>query len=251
MPTQLTALHGFTETDETWAEVLAPLATGPLASSLPCQLRCPLMPGHGWRPCPATTTIASVAAEVAAALPADGDLLGYSMGGRIALQLALAHPGRVRRLVLVSCNAGIRDPRERQERQARDAHLADILDQDGIGPFVAWWENTPALRPAHPLPRAVEEELRSRRLNQEPHGLADALHCLGTGAMSDLWPRLSGLRLPVLLIAGQADVHYVTLMREMAGLIPGARLEVVADAGHAVHREQPARLCALVHDFLR
>lgn len=242
MPTSLTALHGFTETDETWTEVLAPLAS---------PLRCPLMPGHGWRPCPPDTTIPSLAGELAAMLPAGGDLLGYSMGGRIALQLVLDHPGKVRRLVLVSCNAGIRDARERQERQARDEHLADILDQDGLGPFVAWWENTPALRPARPLPRTVEEALRSRRLNQDPHGLADALHCLGAGAMPDLWPRLGGLRLPVLLIAGAADARYVGLMGEMAKLIPGARLAVVPDAGHAVHREQPERLCALVRDFLR
>lgn len=242
MATLLTALHGFTETDETWTEVLTPL-------SIP--VRCPLMPGHGWRPCPPATTIASVATELAATLPAGGDLLGYSMGGRIALQLALSHPGRVRRLVLVSCNAGIRDARERQERQERDEHLADILDQDGLGPFVSWWENTPALRPAKPLPRAVEEALRSRRLNQDPHGLADALHCLGTSAMADLWPRLGTLAMPVLLIAGDTDLRYVALMREMANLIPGARLEIVPDAGHAVHREQPARLCALVADFLR
>ncbi len=245
MSTPLTALHGFTETDETWAEVLVPLA-GPF----PRALICPLMPGHGWRPCSPGTTIPTLAGELAATLPAGGDLLGYSMGGRIALQLALDHPGQVRRLVLVSCNAGIRDARERQERQARDEHLADILDQDGLGPFVSWWENTPALRPAHPLPRAIDEALRSRRLNQDPHGLADALHCLGAGAMPDLWPRLAELPLPVLLIAGATDQRYVTLMGEMAKLIPGARLAVIPDAGHAVHREQPARLCALVRGFL-
>lgn len=239
--TTLTALHGFTETDETWAEVLAPLGAA---------VRCPLMPGHGWRPCPAGTTVPGVAAELAATLPAGGDLLGYSMGGRIALQLALDHPGRVRRLVLVSCNAGIRTAAERRERLARDEHLADILDQDGLGPFVAWWETCAALRPARPLPRVVEEELRSRRLNQDPHGLADALRRIGAGPMPDLWPRLGALALPVLLIAGAADARYAALMREMAELIPGARLEIVPDAGHAVHREQAARLCALVRGFL-
>jgi 2-succinyl-6-hydroxy-2,4-cyclohexadiene-1-carboxylate synthase len=153
--------------------------------------------------------------------------------------------------VLISCNAGIRAARERQERQARDAHLADILDQDGLGPFVAWWERSPALSPARPLPRAVEEELRSRRLNQDPHGLADALHCLGAGAMDDLWPRLGALRLPVLLIAGSADRRYVGLMGEMAALIPGARLAEVPGSGHAVHREQPEALRAVVGEFLR
>ena len=236
----LTALHGFTEDDTVWQEALAPLGLS---------LRCPLLPGHGWKPCPADTTFAGLAAELAATLPAGGDLLGYSLGGRLALQIALDHPRHVRRLVLVSCTAGIRVEAERAARVHSDEHLAEVLSEDGIGPFVAWWQANPALRPAKPLSRAEEEALRSRRLNQDPRGLAMALRRLGAGAMADLWPRLGELRLPVLLIAGAADTRYVATMRAMAGLIPGARLELVPDAGHAVHREQAERVRTLVGAF--
>jgi 2-succinyl-6-hydroxy-2,4-cyclohexadiene-1-carboxylate synthase len=232
------ALHGFTETDQLWAEALAPLGPG---------TRCALLPGHGWAPCPAGTTLAGAAA----ALPLrGGDLIGYSMGGRLALQAALDFPAQVRRLVLVSCHAGLRSERERELRRRQDARVAAIIEEDGLGAFVAWWQANPALRPARPQPRDEQQRLRGVRLGQDPRGLAAALRCLGAGAMDDLWPRLGALDLPVLLVAGAADAAYRERLAEMARLLPRARFEVVPDAGHAVHREQPAALAALVHRFL-
>lgn len=237
----LTALHGFTETDDVWTEVLEPLKR---------PVRCPLLPGHGWKPCPAGTTIKSVASEIAAKLPANGDLLGYSLGGRIALQLALDHPGTLKRLVLISSTAGLRDAKEREKRVRHDHAFAEVLEEDGLGPFVAWWESNPALKPARVLPRAMIEQLRCRRLNQDPRGLAGVLRHLGTGGMLDLWPRLGELKLPVLLIAGESDPRYVEVMTAMAAKIPGARLELVPGCGHAVHREAPNELIDLLRMFL-
>jgi 2-succinyl-6-hydroxy-2,4-cyclohexadiene-1-carboxylate synthase len=235
-------LHGFTETDLFWQETLGP--------QLPAE--CVLLPGHGWKPCPDGTTLKSVAAGFAQRLPADGsgDLLGYSLGGRIALQLALDHPGRLRRLVLVSCVAGMRDPAERAARIKRDEGLAQILEEDGIGSFLALWESNATLKPAKPLPHRVCETIRSMRMNQDPNGLAAALRSLGVGTMEDLWDRLPTLRVPTLLIAGEHDQRYVKAMGEMAKLIPGARFEIVAGSGHAVHREQPYELRRLVSQFL-
>ncbi len=237
----LTALHGFTETDETWREILAPLAR---------PLRCPLLPGHGWRPCPPGTSVQTVAAEIAAKLPAGGDLLGYSLGGRVALQTALDHPAKVQRLVLISSTAGLRDAAERKRRQSHDLHFAEVLEEDGLGPFVSWWETNPALKPARVLPRKLTERLRSLRLNQDPRGLAGALRHLGTGGMTDLWPRLGTLKMPVLLIAGEVDLRYATVMKEMAAKIPGAQLELIPNCGHAVHREAPNELIDLLKAFL-
>ena len=239
----LVALHGFTETDQVWSEFFA--GHHPV--------HCPVLPGHGWKPCPPWSTLGTVASDMAKHVAADGsdDLLGYSLGGRVALQLALDHPGRCRRLVLVSSGPGIADPSERERRRQRDERLAQILDEDGISPFTAWWESSPALKPARPLAARVDEALRSLRLNQDPACLAQVLRHISHGTMADLSPRLSELNMPVLLIAGDHDRVYCQHMREMAKAIPGSRLQLIADAGHAVHRERPDAVRNAVITFLR
>lgn len=239
----LVALHGFTETDLVWSDYFA--GHHPV--------HCPVLPGHGGKPCPPGTTLGSVAKDMARHLGATGgdDLLGYSLGGRVALQLALDHPGRVRRLVLISSGPGLSEQAERDKRLRRDERLAQILEEDGISPFTAWWESSPALKPFKPLSRAVDETLRSLRLNQDPLCLAGVLRHLSTGAMDDLAPRLGTLTMPVLLVAGDSDKAYCQRMREMAALIPGSRLQLIADAGHAVHREKPEAVRNAVITFLR
>ena len=239
----LVALHGFTETDQVWSEFFT--------NHLP--VRCPVLPGHGAKPCPPGTTLASTAAGIVKHLDVHGtdDLLGYSLGGRVALQLALDHPGRVRRLVLISSGPGIADAGERAKRLLRDERLAQILEEDGISPFTAWWESSPALRPARPLSREVDESLRSLRLNQDPLCLAGVLRHLSHGTMEDLSPRLAKLTIPVLLVAGDSDRAYCQRMRDMAATIPNSRLQLIADAGHAVHREKPEAVRNAVITFLR
>jgi 2-succinyl-6-hydroxy-2,4-cyclohexadiene-1-carboxylate synthase len=238
----LYALHGFTETDESWTETLARDIPG---------LRSPLLPGHGGKPCPANASLASVAADLVATFPGEPvDVLGYSMGGRLAIQLALDHPQRVRRLILISCHPGIRDPQERAVRHRRDESLAQVLEEDGIGPFMAWWETQPALRPSRPFPAAVAESVRARRLNQDPIGLAACLRALGGGAMDPVWGRLGELRMPSLLISGASDTRYMKIMEDMAAAMPDRRREVVLKSGHAVHRERPQVVAQMVGAFV-
>ncbi len=238
-------LHGFTETDLFWKDLLGDAGDAIAA-------KCALLPGHGWKPCAAGTTLASTATEFARVLAHEGsrDLLGYSLGGRLALQLAIDHPSAVKRLVLISCIAGVRDPAERAARLARDERLACILEEDGIGPFLAMWESNPSLRPMKPLPQGQIEILRSMRMNQDPLGLAAALRWLGVGTMADLWDRLGAITADTLLICGEGDQRYVAAMAQMCALIPRARLAVIHGSGHAVHREQPEAVRRMVGEFI-
>jgi 2-succinyl-6-hydroxy-2,4-cyclohexadiene-1-carboxylate synthase len=238
----LAALHGFTETDQSWREVFG-------KSGL--DVATPLLPGHGWSPCPPDATLASVADHIAEryADQAPFDLLGYSMGGRIAIQLALRHPEMVRRLILVSTQPGISDEAVRQQRLKDDIGLALILEEDGISPFVAWWESSKALKPFKPLSSQAIAHLRGRRLNQDPICLAAALRQLGQGSCPDLWPHIHELAMPVLAVAGAADERYVDAMRRMAEQIPQGSYQMIDEAGHAVHRERPDVLVNLVRGF--
>lgn len=239
----LLAIHGFTEIDLSWKEVLEGL-DGHVVSYL--------LPGHGHRPCPAGTNAEWLVEDLHRKYAESGpfDLLGYSMGGRLALQFALTYPHLVRRLILVSTRPGIRNPADRAARKRHDDGLAMMLEENGIGQFVAWWENHPALRPYRPQPRSLQEHLRARRLNQDAQGLAAALRVFGQGVTPSLWDRLAELTMPVLAIAGSADTLYVQEMTRMIEALPHGRLSVIPECGHAVHRECRESMVNIIRGFL-
>jgi len=246
----LLLLHGFTGSAGTWRPHLPALARW---------RRCvaPDLLGHGRSEAPADPAryrLEAAVADLAALLDRLGieqvDVLGYSMGGRLALALATEHPGRVGALILESSSPGIDDPERRARRRAEDEALAALLEREGIGPFVDRWESLPLFASQARLPPGVRAALREQRLAQRPQGLAGSLRGMGQGVQPPLWDRLGRLQLPVLLVAGELDPGYVELARAMAARLPDAELRVVAGAGHAVHLEAPGEFTARVVDFL-
>lgn len=178
------------------------------------------------------------------------NLLGYSMGGRVALHFAAAHPGRLEKLVLESASPGLADAAERAARVQSDEALARFIEENGVEAFVKRWEALPLFASQWRLPEAARAALRAQRLRGDPRGLANSLRGLGTGVQSPLWERLPTLTTPTLLIAGELDAKFAEIARAMAERLPAARLELVADAGHSVHLEQPAAFNKSVVDFL-
>ena len=170
-------------------------------------------------------------------------LAGYSQGGRLALHVALAHPRRVTRLVLVSATAGIEDAEERAQRRDADAALAAWMEADGrsIGEVADRWGAQPLFATQSPQ---VAAAARADRLANEPAHLAAALRGIGTGAMAPLWDRLAELTMPVIVLAGERDTKYVALGERLAAALPAARLEIVPAAGHALPLEAPAEVAA-------
>lgn len=177
------------------------------------------------------------------------DVVGYSMGARIALRLAVAHPEAVGRLVLEAPSAGIADPAARAARAAADAERARFVITEGIEAFAACWEAEPILAGEAALPADARARQAAIRRSHAPMGLAASLVYAGQGAMEPLHDRLAAVAAPTLVVAG-ADDPARARAEEVADAIPGARLVLVPGAGHAPHLEQPDRFHALLFDFL-
>ena len=261
-------LHGFSGSGLSWA--------GLAGLDSRCRAIVPDLPGHGgtaWDGgATATSTTADASVGAAAApdlrprasvertaddlaaivrrLGADRvDVVGYSLGARIALRLAIVHPLAVRRLVLEAPSAGIADPAARAARTAADAERARLAVGLGIEAFASRWEAEPVLAGEAGLPRAARSRQAAIRRANTPLGLAASLVYGGQGAMEPLHERLAEVAAPTLVVVG-ADDPVRARGEEVAAGIPGARLAIVPGAGHAPHLERPDLFHVLLLEFL-
>ena len=233
---RLALVHGFTQTAVSWDPVADRVAAS-------FEVVRPELPGHG-----AAGDLRLGFEEAAAAIgeaAGPATYVGYSMGGRLCLRLALDRPDLVRSLVLVGASPGLPDGAERVARREADEALAVDIERAGTGPFLRRWLAQPLFATLRPTAADV-----AARACNPPSGLAAALRLLGTGAQEPLWDRLGELAMPVLLVAGSGDAKFADLAGRMAAAIgPNAAVELVPGAGHAAHLEQPDAFCALLHRF--
>jgi 2-succinyl-6-hydroxy-2,4-cyclohexadiene-1-carboxylate synthase len=246
----LLLLHGFTGNSSSWNGLVEQLAAS-------CRLIRVDLLGHGRSAAPADPAryqVEAVAADLeailqrVAAVPAH--VLGYSMGGRLALYLAITRPHLVRSLILESASPGLATAAEREARRRQDEALAQRIEQQGIEVFVREWEQIPLFASQKKLPPAIRHALRRQRLRNRPQGLANSLRGMGSASQPSLWQRLPELSLPVLLLAGELDPKFGAINRQMAAGIPGAVLGLVANAGHTIHLEQPQLFTKAIENFL-
>lgn len=234
---RLVLLHGFTQTSDSWAPVVGALASTHDIIAVD-------LPGHG-RSADVDLDLAGTAAAVAEQA-GRAVYVGYSMGGRVALRLALDHPQLVDRLVLIGATAGIDDPQERRARRRADGALALSIEADGVDAFLDRWLAQP-LFAALPVDRAD----RDARLANTASGMASSLRRCGTGTMDPpWWPELGALgrrSIPVSVVAGGDDAKFVALGQRLVDAIgASAELVVVPDAGHACHLERPAEVAQVI-----
>jgi len=174
-----------------------------------------------------------------------GTYVGYSMGGRLCLALAVERPDLVQELVLVSASPGIADERERGTRRTADERLALDVERDGVDAFLDRWLDQPLFAS---LPREVARIDERRRTNTVDR-ITHQLRALGQGVQPSLWDRLSQLSMPVTLVTGAYDRKYTELATRMAAAIgDGARTIVTPGAGHALQLERPEALAAVLRD---
>ena len=225
--TRVVLVHGFTQTRLSWGPVLDAVAASHQVVAVDA-------PGHG-RSARVRADLA-YGARLLGEAGATAAYVGYSMGGRLALHLAVAQPELVRRLVLVGATAGIEDPAERAARAEADAALADRIERDGIEAFADAWGALPLF---DGQPAQVAAAARAERLSQSPAGLAAALRGMGTGVMPPVWDQLGELRMPVTVLAGERDAKFRALGERLAASVAAGRFETVPGAGHATHLERP------------
>jgi len=247
----LVLLHGFTGSSETWLPFFPVFRRA-------FRLVAVDLPGHGQTVCPDDPQLyrmEQVCDDLLALLDRLGidtfHLLGYSMGGRVALHVALAAPDQVRTLTMESASPGIADAGERAARRRQDERLAQQLEENGIQWFVSYWEELPLFASQKRLPESVRQQIRRQRLRQRPQGLACSLRGMGAGVQEALHERLPELTMPVLLLTGQLDEKYHRLAEWMQTRISRCRWVSVPDTGHTVHVEKPDAFVEVVWSFLQ
>lgn len=229
-------LHGFTQTKESWLPVIEQLEQ----DHSHCLLDAP---GHGLSP-DGQRTLQQAASDVAESMH-PGILVGYSMGARIALHVALQHPEIVTALVLISGTAGIDDASERSARCANDESLAQRITEIGIESFINEWLTNPMFS-------GLSTELADvpSRCRNTPQGLGDSLRYAGTGTQEPLWNQLSNLTMPVLLIAGENDQKFINNAQRMNDLLPNSELHIMKDVGHTCHLEDIPQFSDILQTWL-
>lgn len=233
----LVLVHGFTQTSRCWGPAGDALALDHTVVRVDA-------PGHG-RSRDRRDDLVSGAAAIGE-LGGTATYVGYSMGARFCLQLALLAPQLVRGLVLVSGTAGIDDDLERAERRAQDHATAARLRRDGLDTFLDDWLRQPLFAR---LPAA--SAFRAERLRNDAEGLASSLELAGTGSQAPAWDRLSRLAMPVLVVAGSLDEKFRALAVRMADTIgENATLATVEGAGHTVYLEQPDAFLDVLRPWL-
>lgn len=242
-------LHGFTGCAGSMAEVAEALASR-------SRTLCVDLVGHGRSDAPvdvAPYTMEACVGQLKALLDAleiqRAHWLGYSMGGRTALQFASAHPEHVSRVVLVGASAGLSDPADRAARVASDEALATRIEVEGLEAFVDAWMALPLFASQKRLGEEALAAARAQRLQNSIHGLGNSLRGMGTGAQTPLQSKLASVDVPVCLVVGDEDAKFQAIATELAGQLPNARVAPILESGHAAHLEAPRVFADVVRRF--
>jgi 2-succinyl-6-hydroxy-2,4-cyclohexadiene-1-carboxylate synthase len=237
-------LHGFLGNREDFDEVIPLLVDRYSCLTLD-------LPGHGKTDVVDDYSMPKTADEIVALLDnlkiPQAFLVGYSMGGRLALYLALNFPERFPKVVIESGSPGLKTEEERSTRLQRDFALADQLETN-FSQFLTDWYEQPLFQSLKQHPKF--EQLLDQRLQNDPIGLAKSLREMSTGAQPSLWEKLKAHQNSLLLIVGERDRKFININQEMVSICETARLAIVPDVGHNIHLEKPEIFANYIKDFL-
>ena len=240
----VTLLHGFTQSARSWGEVVSLMPDG-------WKWILPDLRGHG------ATSVRLGAPHTMDACTADLEMLwdslgiarthlvGYSMGGRLALHVAAARPERILSLLTIGAHAGL-DEEAREGRRRGDEALAQRIETDGLEAFVDYWSSLPLFEGLKRRGPSFLAQVRAARMDNDVAGLAESLRGMGAGAMRPVWQELNRVKVPSTFVAGQLDHRYAASARRLAASVPNGRVVLVQRAGHTVHQERPEAFSRLL-----
>lgn len=175
-------------------------------------------------------------------------LYGYSMGGRLALEVVSRHASLFKGLILESTNCGISDPKKRKERRRIDAERAKTITNN-FDDFLSNWKTLDLFKSPIPRNESTFEFYQQIQSQQYPTALAASLKGFGTGTMTPICDQLSSITLPALLIVGSGDEKYQRINQHLSDQFPNATFSSVK-AGHRVHLDNPSALINRINNFL-
>jgi 2-succinyl-6-hydroxy-2,4-cyclohexadiene-1-carboxylate synthase len=235
---RLVLVHGFTQTARSWRPITDDLSRDHEVVTVD-------LPGHGDSGDERADLWATADLVVEAGGPAV--YVGYSLGGRVCLHVALRHPDQVRGLVLIGATGGLETESARADRRAADDRLAATIEEHGVDPFLDSW----LAQPIFARLKVDDDALADRKRNSAA-GLAASLRTSGTGTQQPLWDQLGSVKVPALVMAGEYDVKFRQAAARLCDVMrPYAQQSVVPGAGHAAHLEQPKATLALIRQWLR
>ncbi|WP_462411227.1 2-succinyl-6-hydroxy-2,4-cyclohexadiene-1-carboxylate synthase [Neobacillus sp. Marseille-QA0830] len=246
----LVMLHGFTGDSSTWTPYCDSLGKSH-------QLMIPDIIGHGKTKAPCGIEhyhIEEAAYQLNLLLDQmdidKADLIGYSMGGRLALTFAILYPERTGKLVLESASPGLKTEEDRELRRNNDAGLAKLIMEQGIEAFVNYWEKTPLFHSMEQLPVETKLKIREQRLRNSAEGLSHSLLGMGTGSQPSWWNQLQDMTCEVLLLTGEKDVKFCRIAEQMLKELKNGKWITIEQAGHAIHVEEAEIFGTIIRDFL-
>lgn len=230
---RMTFVHGFTQTGNSWKPIAEYFSGhGFLVTVVD-------MPGHG----NSAEVRADLrrTADMLSAIGGAGTYVGYSLGGRACLHLALLYPNLVQRLIILGANPGIDDAGLRAARREADDVLEARMNEIGLEAFLQEWTAQPLFGGL-----VLTDEQQADRLRNTTDGLGSSLRMAGTGAQGSLWPRLRELNMDVLALAGAEDEKFSAIARQIADAVPSGRFTLIPHAAHAAHLQQPEAVAAAI-----
>lgn len=246
----LLLLHGFTGSHKSWSNYVDQWSKQYRVIAVD-------IIGHGFSECPLDPrrySMEHAVQDITALLDklqlSKVHIVGYSMGGRIALSYAILQSARVNKLIIESGSPGLESSEQAKQRVIADEALARKIEQEGIQEFINYWENIPLFHSLRQCSEQVQQSIREQRLYNDPLGLANSLRGMGTGAQPSWWDKLDQLHIATLLICGEQDEKFVAIATRMNKLLPNSSYAEVSNSGHLVHVEQPLIFDKIVREFL-